>query len=76
MALDMRFDSRIVERNIAKGIVTREEYEAYLASLPDAATKAETLDLVQPLLGNDEDEDEDDEDDDEDPTPAKRTRKS
>jgi len=29
------FDIRVVERNIARGKVTREQYEAYLASLPD-----------------------------------------
>ena len=31
------FDTRVVERNIAAGIVSREEYEAWLAALPDSA---------------------------------------
>lgn len=50
MALDMRFDSRLVKRNLAKGVITQEEYDAHLASLADAASKAETLELVQPLI--------------------------
>lgn len=29
------FDTRIVERNIAKGLMTREEYKKYLKSLKD-----------------------------------------
>ena len=31
------FDIRVVERNIARGKVTREQYEAYLSSLEDAS---------------------------------------
>jgi hypothetical protein len=30
------FDIRIVERKIQEGTVSRQEYEAYLGSLPDA----------------------------------------
>jgi hypothetical protein len=44
------FDKRVVERNIAKGMVTREEYERLLGSLPDVADQAEVL---QVQLGND-----------------------
>lgn len=33
------FDNRVVERNIAAGLVTREEYEAWLASLEDCSEK-------------------------------------
>lgn len=29
------FDIRVVERNIARGKITREQYEAYLTSLED-----------------------------------------
>lgn len=36
------FDSRVVERYIEEGLVTREEYTAYLASLPDVAEDGET----------------------------------
>lgn len=35
------FDSRVYERNIAEGTITREEYEAWLASLPDDADHAD-----------------------------------
>lgn len=31
------FDSRTVERNIKRGLITRKEYERFLKSLPDAA---------------------------------------
>ncbi len=34
------FDSRVVERNIKRGTITRKEYERYLKSLADAADKA------------------------------------
>ena len=56
MALDMRFDNRIVERNISRGIVTREEYEAHLASLTDASENAEAIDVAQPLVSIPEEE--------------------
>lgn len=37
------FDIRVVERNIARGKVTREQYEAYLASLEDVAEQGEEM---------------------------------
>ena len=42
---DSRFDQRIVERNIKRGIVTKEEYQQFLDSLEDCSdlvTDAET----------------------------------
>lgn len=36
---DSLYDSRIIERNIAAGLVTRADYEAWLASLEDDASK-------------------------------------
>lgn len=39
-----KLDSRTVERYIAKGRVSREEYEQYLAALPDLAEEAEEVD--------------------------------
>jgi hypothetical protein len=30
------FDTRTVERNIKRGLITRKEYERFLKSLPDA----------------------------------------
>lgn len=38
---DHLFDVRVVDRNIVKGKITREEYEAHLASLEDCADLAE-----------------------------------
>ncbi len=38
MSIDERyFDHRVVEHHIAQGVVTREQYEAYLAGLEDSA---------------------------------------
>jgi len=62
---DILLDRRIVERNIRKGVVTREEYERHLQTLPDVAGNAE---LIAARLGEreeaiDDDDDLDDEDD-------------
>lgn len=40
---DLRFDVRLVEKFLAKGILSREEYEKYLASLPDVSSQAEPV---------------------------------
>lgn len=53
---DMLLDRRVVERNIRKGIVTREEYEAFLRQLGDASDNAET---VSARLGEDDEQDDD-----------------
>lgn len=37
------FDNRIVQRNIRDGRADRQEYEKYLASLPDLEDQSETL---------------------------------
>lgn len=34
------YDVRVVDRYIAAGVLTREEYEKYLASLPDVSADA------------------------------------
>lgn len=31
----IKFDSRMIEFNLSRGIITKEEYDKYLASLPD-----------------------------------------
>ena len=61
---DMLLDRRVVERNIRKGIVTREEYETFLRELGDTAENAET---ITARLGEEDpvEDDEDDEDDEE-----------
>lgn len=38
---DARFDTRVIERFLAEGRVTREEYEAFLATLEDCEADAD-----------------------------------
>ena len=35
MATDQNFDVRILERNLRKGLISKAEYDQYLAELPD-----------------------------------------
>jgi hypothetical protein len=64
-------DRRVVERNIRKGILSREEYQTFLDGLKDVANNAET---VRARLGVDDepvevdaiDDDEDDVEDEDD----------
>jgi hypothetical protein len=37
---DFRFDKRVLQRNLASGVVTQQEYERYLKRLKDASTEA------------------------------------
>jgi hypothetical protein len=41
-------DKRVVERNIAKGLIDRKQYDKYLADLPDQADKGEVVALEPP----------------------------
>lgn len=51
---DIRYvDSRVVERYISKGKISREVYNEYLAALPDRAESAEEVDY-EDLLEKDE----------------------
>jgi len=61
----MLLDRRVVERNIRKGIVTREEYDAFLRELGDTADNAEsvTARLGEDDLVDDIDDDEEETDD-------------
>lgn len=47
---EFRFDVRIQERMVKKGLVTPEELEKRLASLKDIESESEHLDLEQPGL--------------------------
>jgi hypothetical protein len=62
---DMLLDRRVVERNIRKGIVTREEYDTFLRELGDASENAESITArlgeEDPVEADDEIDDEDDE---------------
>lgn len=69
------FDTRVVERNIDKGLVTRDEYDEYLDGLDDVEDNAVSIEaeFEAGLFEDDEEgeeedaetEDEDDEGDDE-----------
>lgn len=41
----IKFDSRMIEFNLARGIITKEEYQKHLASLPDLQADALPLTL-------------------------------
>jgi len=45
---EMLVDKRIIERNIDKGMLSREDYATYLEKLPDAAANAEYVTLDEP----------------------------
>lgn len=55
-------DRRVVERNIKKGLITREEFEKHLEGLGDVGAQAEKI--AATLHGRDDDHDVDDDDDD------------
>ena len=57
---DFLLDKRVVQRNIAKGIVKKKEYEKLLGKLPDVAANAEAA--VSDAQFDDEDDDETSED--------------
>lgn len=39
------FDVRLLEYNLSQGIITKEEYQKYLASLPDSKENSMTVEL-------------------------------
>jgi len=49
---DFRFDVRIQERMVKKGLVTKEELEKRLSDLKDVEEQAEVLELPQPGLAH------------------------
>ena len=53
---DKIFDSRVVERNIKAGVISREDYEKYLSSLEDCADLADETEtqMVFKVEGDDE----------------------
>ncbi len=44
MTDDLRYDVRLVERMLASGRLSREEYQKYLDSLPDVSSKSVNVD--------------------------------
>ncbi|MFW5926185.1 MAG: hypothetical protein ACOCV4_08450 [Myxococcota bacterium] len=41
-------DKRIIERNIHKGLISRNDYEKYLEGLPDSEQNAEVVQFEPP----------------------------
>lgn len=58
-----QFDRRVVERNIKKGLFTREAFDKFVKALPDVNENAE---IVAARIGIDEEDDDDLEDEDDD----------
>lgn len=50
----LQFDKRIIERNIRKGLVKREDYDKHVAALRDVADQAE---LIEARLSDDDEGD-------------------
>lgn len=50
----VKFDRRIIARNLDKGLVSAKEYDKYLNSLPDLDGEYEIIDV--PLYDTEEDE--------------------
>ena len=59
--IDRLTDKRIVERNLDKGLLTKEQLEKHLAALPDLSANAEYL-TIHDVDDDDDDDDLDDED--------------
>ena len=48
---DLLMDTRLVDRNIKKGLVERDAYEKHLADLPDRADIAAVLEIEMSDVG-------------------------
>ena len=43
----LKYDKRLLESNVARGIVSKDDEKKYLASLPDLASNVENVGLVR-----------------------------
>ena len=43
---DVKFDVRLLERNLSRGTISRDEYEKAMKALPDAAGNADNLEAA------------------------------
>lgn len=43
----IKFDARMVEYNLNRGLITKEELEKHLQSLPDLADQATTIEIEE-----------------------------
>jgi hypothetical protein len=42
------YDVRVRERNLKSGVLSKEQVDSYVASLPDVAALAQPVDITQP----------------------------
>jgi hypothetical protein len=49
---EMRFDKRILDRNLQVGIVTKQEYQKYLDSLKDLTDECATIESEITSIGH------------------------
>jgi len=47
---EKHFDIRLIKRNLDKGVITQQEYDAYLAGLKDITAKAQLVSSPQPIV--------------------------
>jgi hypothetical protein len=47
----LRFDKRLLESNVARGLVSKADQQKHLADLPDLASNVENLGLVRGSAG-------------------------
>lgn len=50
----IKFDSRMIEYNLANGLITKEEYDKYLAQLPDLSTQSVAFTMDDSASGADD----------------------
>ncbi|MEE2787411.1 MAG: hypothetical protein VX589_08740 [Myxococcota bacterium] len=48
---DKRLDKRLVDRNLKQGLITQDEYDAYLKGLPDVIDHAAPLSVEMTDVG-------------------------
>ncbi|MEI6079701.1 MAG: hypothetical protein WCQ53_03575 [bacterium] len=49
MHSDKLYDTRIIERNIKKGLVSKKDYEKHLASVKDSSPELEIIEISDEL---------------------------
>lgn len=51
---DKKFDNRLIERHIEKGLFTEKEYQEHLNALHDCTAKSAKCSPVQPIVADSE----------------------
>jgi hypothetical protein len=47
-----KFDTRLLDRNLIQGIITKADYDSHLKSLPDVSGQSIPIDLTSEEYGN------------------------